>query len=270
LQRLQDNKFLIILFILAVSLFTWLRWNPTPWFNAQLADHGLAAYVHIKSAEKSGLGLHLNDVRIQTPKGITVHVDALTLSPAWFRMIRGTLALHVQGEIRQATFALNISLQDHAIWLHDMDLFAPVGMLKDYIAQTAMLNLTGTMQASGDIKLDQQNGIPLEGALVLQWDKAASALLGKQPLGDFKLQLTSSKNSAWVWKIHGGKALSINGKGHLSTASQQPKLWRVDGAVQSQSQGAVASMLSSMSGQSQWNLTVSGVISHPNIQYLKP
>jgi len=269
MQRLQHSKFLILLFILALPVFTWLRWNPTSWINAQLASNGMAAYVQVNLVEKSGMELRLKDVHIQIPDGTNISLNRVVLNPAWLRILRGTPSFHVRGAIGGATFSFNVSMQGGYIWLRDLDILARAGMIKDYFPQAAMLNLTGDMLISGDIKLRQHDGIPLEGAMTLQWQKAASNMLGKGSLGDFRLDLTSSKNSAWQWQVKGGKTLSIDGKGHLSTLSQNPELWQVDGSIHTQSQGSVASLLTGITGQDRWDLMISGVISNPHMKLLK-
>jgi len=257
-----------MLFILALPVFIWLRWNPVPWFNVQLESNGLTPYIQVEQVEKSGLGLHLGVVHIKTPGGPDINLNGILLNPAWFRIIRGAPALHIQGTANGAAFALNISMQDGAIWLHDMDLLAQADVIRDYIPQAAMLNLTGSILMSGDIKLRQHDALPLAGAITMQWKNAASGLLRQEPLGDFQLQLASSKKNEWKWQMEGGKTLSIDGKGHLSSTFQPPEFWQIDGNIHTQSQGRVASLLSDITGHDRWNLVLSGALLQPHLEFL--
>jgi len=238
-----------------------------PWFNAQLESNGISSYMQVAKVEKSGIGLRLSNVRIQTPTGSTISLNEVRLSPAWLRIIRGTPALHMKGNVRDATFALNVSKQDDAIWLHDVDIWAQAGIIRNYIPQTAILSLTGNAIISGEIELRQRNGFPLAGKLNLQWKKAASGLLGGDPLGDFQLHLASSEKNTWWWKIKGGKMLSLIGNGHLSTTAQNPALWKVDGNIHVQSQGRVASLLSGTTGRDHGDLILSGNLSQPQLNF---
>jgi len=270
LQYIRNNVFLIIIFILALPVFTWLRWDPAPWFKAQLESSGASPYVQVEKVEKSGLGLRLNMVRVQIPGGSNISLNGMRLNPAWLRIIRGIPALHVQGAASDATFTANVSMRDGAVWLHEMDIRAQAGMIRDYVPRAAMLNLTGRILIAGKMKLRQRDGLPLAGAITIQWKRAASGLLGQDSLGDFQFQLASSKKSEWRWQIEGGKMLSINGNGHLSTASRNPGLWKIDGNIHVQSQGRITSLLSGITGHDRGNLILSGNLSQPRLKFLKP
>ncbi len=270
LQYIRNNAFLIMIFILILPIFTWLRWDPTSWFNKQLLSNGLAPYVQVEQVEKSGLSLHLNIVHIQIPGGSNISLNRILLKPAWFWIIRGTPALHVQASAGDAAFAFNVSMHDDVIWLHDMDIHAPAGMIRNYIPQTTMLNLAGNILMSGNMDLQQHDGIPLAGRIILQWEKAASGLLGQDSLGDYQLQLASSGKNKWRWHVNGGEMLSLNGRGHLSTVSPNPALWKIDGNIQTHSRGRVASILSGMTGRDQGNLILSGHLSQLHLKFLEP
>lgn len=270
LRYIRNNAFLIIIFILALPVFVWLRWDPAPWFDAQLKSSGVSPYVHVGKVEKSGLGLRLSMVRIRVPGGPNISLNRVQLNPAWFRIIRGTSALYVQGTAGDATFALGVSMRDGAIWLRDIDIRAPAGMIRDYVPQAALLNLAGSILISGEMELRRSNGFPLAGTMTLQWERASSGLLGQDPLGNFQLHLASSEESAWQWQIKGGKILSIDGSGHFSTEAQNPSLWKVDGNIHAQSRGRIASLLSGMTGHDRGNLVLSGNLLQPRLKFLKP
>ena len=270
MKQFRKNLFLASVFIAALFVFAWLRWDPAPWFNAQLRTHGLSRYVQVAQVEKSGLGLRLNRVHIQLPRGPNINLDRLQFNPAWFLIIRGMPALHVWGTAGDVTFAVNVLMRNGAIWLHEMDIRAQAGMIRGYFPQAAMLNLAGGILVSGKMELRQSDGLPLAGAVTVQWKNAASGLLGRAPLGDFQLQLTSSAKNEWRWKIEGGKMLSIDGSGHLSTASRNPAQWKVDGNIHAQSRGKVASLLSGMTGRDRWKFGLSGNVSRPRLKFLTP
>ncbi len=269
MKPLWNNILLVSIFMIALPVFTWLRWNPAPWFNAQLESSGASSFVQVGQVKKSGLGLRLDKAHIQIPAGPNITLNEVRLSPAWSRIIRGTPALHVQGTTGKATFALNTSMRHGAIWLRDMDARAQAGMIGDYIPQAAMLNLAGSILISGNMKLRQRDGFPLAGTITIQWKKAASGLLGQDSLGTFQLQLISSKQDEWRWKIEGGNMLSLDGSGHLSTASQTPALWKVDGDIRIQSRDRAASLLSGMTGHDRGNLVLSGNLLRPHLKFMK-
>jgi len=270
LKKFRKDIFLAVVFMISLPVFAWLRWNPVPWLDANLEAHGLARYVQVEKVEKSGLGLRLNKLRIQIHQGPDIILDSLKASLAWFRIIKGVPALHVQGTTGNATFDLNVSIQDGALDLNDLDIHAQSSMIRDFLPRAAMLNLTGNILMTGNMELRQADGLPLAGVVVLQWKKAASGLLGQEPLGDFRIKLASLKQNEWRWEIQGGKSLSINGGGHLSTMAKNPALWKIDGAIHIQTQGRAASLLFGMAGHSRGTLVLSGALAQPRLEFSKP
>lgn len=269
LKPFRRNIFLASVFIIALPVFAWLRWDPAPWIDAQLKTRGLSDYVQVARVKKSGLGLRLSGIRIRSHRGPDISPINLRLNPAWSRIIRGIPALHVQGTMGDATFGINISMRNSTIRLNEMDVRARADMIKDYYPRAAMLNLAGSMRLSGDIQLHRSTGLPLTGHLKLRWQKAASGILNADDLGNFQFLLSSSAKGRWQWQAKGGSTLLINGSGHLSTLSPNPGLWRIDGNVHVQSRDELATLFASLAGSKTGIITLSGSINHPSIRWRK-
>lgn len=269
MKAFRRDIFLASVFIIALPVFAWLRWDPAPWLTAQLKTHALSSYVQVARVKKSGLGLRLIGVRIRIHQDPDISLINLRLNPEWSQIIRGIPALHVQGTMGDTTFGINISMRNDAIWLNEVDVRTRADMIKDYYPQAAMLNLAGSMRLSGDIQLHRSTGLPLTGHLKLRWQNAASGILNADALGDFQLLLSSSTKGRWQWQAKGGSTLLINGNGHLSTVSPNPGLWRVDGNVHVQSRDELATLFASLAGSKAGIITLSGSINHPSLHWRK-
>ncbi|MDQ6951780.1 MAG: type II secretion system protein N [Mariprofundales bacterium] len=262
MRYIKYNHLLIIIFVLTLLCFAWIRWDPTPWLNAQLANQGLQNSVQIESAEKSMLGLRLHQVHLTQPTGGIITLATIEIHPAWLTILRGIPALHIQTTMAGSDGEATIALVDGTIALSKIQLNSNAKIIAALFSQAAIIQPSGSLHLSGAITLNRQNGMPLQGNITLHWSDAASPLLGTTPLGDFSLTL-SSQQGKWQWGLKGGKTIATNGAGTVTTSSASLTHWGITGHIHIQAHGSPPAIIAAMLHAGSANVVISGTLSQP-------
>ncbi len=263
----RQHVFLACIFLLALPLFAWIRWEPGPWLLSRLSASGLDKHVSIAGLEKRPLGLTLKAVHLQlTPRqGITV--DMVDIRPAWSLLMRGIPAMRLEGHTATASFIAGISKRHDDLLLHDIHAHMNATMARELFPATALINTRGDVSISGHLRLHLPSGTPVSGNMVWRWAQARTTPTGTGPIGDFELRLDAPDSGRWSWRLQGGTRLSVQGHGKLQTVSPRPGQWRLQGTIDFR---AKAEVLPITGGAEEGTITLSGTLMQPEIRLAAP
>ncbi|MDX8392811.1 MAG: hypothetical protein R8K53_09670, partial [Mariprofundaceae bacterium] len=162
-SRIRQHLPLVALFLLALPVFLWLRWEPQAWFAGQLTENGLGGTFNHATVEKSFPGLAIVSANISLPDGNKITFDKILLRPAIFATLSGKPALFFRAERAGMTAQGVFSATDEKLSLNHIDIHAEAEKLAVFDARLQLLGLHGTLQLNGNIDLQRSDGMPLTG-----------------------------------------------------------------------------------------------------------
>jgi len=251
------------MFMLALPVFGWMRWDPAPWLQSRLSASGLDKHVQIAGIEKRPLGLALKAVRLQLTPRQSIILDQVDIIPAWSMLMRGIPAARLEGKTATASFIASIGKRQSHLLLHDIRAHMSVSLIRELFPAAALINASGDVSISGRLRLRLPDGQPVSGEMVWRWKHARTIPTGTEPIGDFELRLGASDNGRWSWQLHGGTRLSVQGHGQLQAASSRPSRWKLRGAISFRTKTGVPPI---PGGIAQGTITLAGTLIQPDIR----
>ena len=263
---------LLVIFIVALSLFAAFRWQPEVWIQSQISKqsklHGFN--IHYNSLQLDGFTVLFDHLSIQSHQlSSPVKLDSLSLNPMWSSLFGGNPGANIQANWNGQTVSAAVIKQADIIDIQSLRGDLDVALLQPLLAKKLPIpvKVSGKVQISGDIQLNASNGHPRVGKINLNWKAAAVDMPSiKMPLGDYKLTLqTDDLKRAWQWDLSGGTTLKLSGKGNLNTYAQNPAAWSINGMLQARADQN-SPTLSALLGNQNKRFSLSGLITQPRLQ----
>jgi len=233
-QFLRRHLPLIALFMLALPIFGWLRWQPQAWFAAQLTENNLSEKITYATVEKSFPGLAVTQASIRLSDGTQLVFDHLLLQPAMLTLLSGKPALFVRAEREGLVAESEISVADEKLILNGANIQADAGKLAAFDPGLQLLALKGELQLNGTLQLRLADGMPLQGDIQATWNQAATLLLPVLQSGTVHASLLSKNDEKfapmWMWEIK-STPQSITGKGKIVTNGTNIENWLLRGNI---------------------------------------
>ncbi len=261
------------IFILALLVFTAIRWDYSAWTSQhiQQAAKNAGYTITYQDMQIVGLSLDLSQVLIQS-KQQSIALDTLHISPAFSRLLTGELAANITLSWQNNPVSFSISQQQGELTFTHIDAVVDVSRIKNL---NIPAKLAGIMQVTGELTLNQNTGLPQHGALHITWNQAMAGLTTPEfTLGDYQANINSvdDENQPWRWQIAGGSGVSLEGSGTILPNMPDPKQWLVNGLVEIQidnSNPSLAMMIQSMMGSQQAKLRISGSLGAPRTDMVR-
>ena len=258
---------LAILFLIALLLFSAIRWDSESWLRGEL-DAALAEQqidLHYEGLQLHWNGLELSHVQMASPAlNKPLLLDQLNMSLNFASLLQAQLAANIHSQNDFMAVDALLAQQDDAIQITQIDAICDVHAAQTWLALPALAQLSGHLQINGDLTLNSMTGLPQAGELTAHWLTAAANMMHQAyPLGDYTLQATI-KEQTMPWNLVGGKELAANGQGKINMASPNPQSWGLTGEIHIQAQpgNPLAAFLSNSKKQ----LRLSGTIKQPVVQ----
>ena len=259
-----SQKQLVVLFVVALLVFTVGRWDMQSWVQSRLDTAILQSGLNIdyEDLRLRGLSLQLRGVNVALadmphPMALDMAQIALTWSSLW----HGAVQLQAENTWLQAT--TNISLNDGAIDVQDLEVQCDVAQAQAWYgaAMSLPFSVLGQLHVAGNMAIDKTTGIAQTADLKATLISASVAMMQQHyALGDYAL----------VWQLHeqvgdrllsGGEQVVVEGKGVVNVTSSMPMQWPLTGAVD-MTAGA-ESPLVSLLPQSGQHITLAGTLGAP-------
>ncbi len=270
-------RLLLGVFALALLVFTAMRWDYSThisnWISQRIQQAATNAGYTItyQDMQISGLSLDLSQVHIQN-KQQSIALDTLNISPAFSRLLTGELAANASLSWLNNPISFNLSQQDDQIAFTDIDAVVDVSRMEGL---NIPAKLAGIVQATGELALNQNTGLPKHGVLHITWNQAMAGLATPEfTLGDYQADINSvdDESQPWQWQIAGGSGVSLDGSGTVLPSMPDPKQWLVNGLVETKigdSNPSLAMMMQSMMGSKQAKLRISGSLGAPRTDIVR-
>ena len=229
---LKKHLWLAAIFIVVLPLFCWLQWQPRVWFDNQLAANGLAGKISYADVGKSFPGFQLSGARIALPDGKTIAFDEILLRPAIFSLLSGTPALFIRANAEGMDAESVINLNNDALNLSDVAIIADTSKLARFDSRLLLLGLQGEMSLNGDMRLQADNGLPLDGVMKLVWNNPSSILLPAGP-ESIRLEINIAEAEGanmWNWQLS-SEPEGMGGKGKVTATSADIQQWLLRGNI---------------------------------------
>jgi len=268
-----SKRFLITLFFIALPIFIFIRWDSSAWVGAQVQQAASDAGYQLSYSDLSvsGLGVKLQDVRVQQQQNI-LELDSLEISPSFSTLISGDVGADVEASWLGNPISASVSSSDDLLMLTNIDAMVDVSRIQNL---NIPAELAGLMHLQGDLVLQQNTGLPQSGKLQLTWNQAKAGLAAPEfTLGDYTLDLNSvdDVSQPWQWTIAGGSGVALNGSGTVLPTTPDPKLWLVNGLVDTNidnSNPSLAMMMQSMMGSTKAKFRISGSLGAPRTDIVR-
>lgn len=231
---------LCLVFVLALLLFTAMRWQPESWLQHQIDQQARISGIDLRyqTLQVDGLSLRMAHVSIRTaelPEPVTL--DSMRISPAWSLLLSGIAAAEVKVTLSGQAAKAVLVRQDKYIDLRDLNAVLDVAALQPLwkLHMPVPVDSGGTLKLSGQVQLDALSGLPVEGQLDVVWQQARIDLpVFKKPLGDYQLTLKATANASgiWQWSLGGGTDVMLSGSGQMNLSGKRPQQWTINGRAQ--------------------------------------
>ncbi len=265
---------LLLVFIVALLLFSLMRLQPEPWLQAQISQqsrqHGITLQYHALQIE--GFTVHFDQFKVQTSQlPAPIVLDSLSLSPAWSSLLTGTIAIQLDTSWQGQQATAVVSKQGDVIDVQSFNALLETAALQPLLAKNIPIPVktSGQIQATGTLLLNAINAHPLNGQIDITWSSAAVEMASmKTPLGDYKLSLQNSETGTpWQWNIDGGSTLLLSSKGSIATSTMQPERWPLNGQIRIEvGKKPEAASLAALLGNQAKQFNISGTLASPNLR----
>jgi len=240
LTFLRHNLLLIALFMLALPVFCWLRWQPQAWLAGQLAANNLTGQLTYTSVEKTFPGLVFKHANIHFPDGKQVVFDKILLRVALLSLFEGKAALFFHLERDGLMAQGDFSLTQDKLEFSNINIRADAAKLSVLDARLQLLGLKGQLQLGGNMQLRRTDAMPLSGDIHAAWKQAATLLLPTLKSGSIDASLVSKEVGkpapVWNWQINSTTHI-ISGKGKLIPNGAQLTDWLLHGNIHLKGRG---------------------------------
>jgi len=257
-------RFLASVFCIALLLFIGLRWDMTPWLQAQLNQWIQQQHldIHYDSLERDGLQITLHHVQINDP-GLPqpLSLDDVMISPDIWASLGGdkSALLHVRNAFMDVQAQL--MMHGNSVDIQDVNADMDVAQAQTWLALPSPVHIHGQLHLEGALNLDASSGVPQSGTWTAVWQQAGASMMSQNyPLGDYHVQSHIAQQTM-QWDVHGGEALTLNGQGKVDMSALDMRQWQLKGNVKVKA--AEGSPLASFLTSSQRVLIISGNIGHP-------
>ncbi|MEE8387131.1 MAG: type II secretion system protein N [Acidiferrobacterales bacterium] len=222
------------------------------------AGFGLAAYLFFLVSlapaswlvwavnQKSGVAVSLTQTRgtiwsgegrlaIPARPGHPIDLGLVSWRLSLWRLFTGAINLSIDAQTSNQQIVTNITIRYGKIQLTNTLIQVPAQLAKEFYAPAALIAPSGQIHIKSDNWTVKPNGI--EGEIELLWRNASSALLGGQPLGDYRLvatgkgprlqfRLTTLKgdlelHASGGWDIMGTGVLNLSGTARARARPEQ-------------------------------------------------
>jgi len=257
--------------MLALLLFIAMRWQPELWLQAQVDRQARQRGIDVQyqQLDITGFSARIQHISIRTAAlPAPIVLDALSISPAWSMLLKGTGAVDVKAMLSGQSAQAILAWQNKYIEVRDLNADLDVAVLQTFWKQRMSLpvDVSGRLKLSGNVQLDAVTGLPVDGALNALWQQARVDLpMFDKPLGDYELVLKADAKAHWQWSLGGGKAVTLSGSGLLDLSATSSQQWTVRGRLQVQAQPA-AKAIAALLGQQAKAFAVSGPLLNARLQ----
>jgi len=263
---------LCLVFVLALLLFTVMRWQPEPWLQHQIDQQARINGIdlHYQALQIEGLSVRMEHVSIRVAElPVPVVLDSLSISPAWSLLLSGTGAVDMKATLSRQSAEAVLVWQDKYVEVHDLNAVLDVAALQSLWKQRMPFPVQagGRLKLSGNVQFDTLSGLPVDGQLDAAWQQARIDLpMFNKPLGDYQLVLKAATHASgvWQWTLGGGAEVRLSGSGQLNLTGL-PQQWTVSGRVQIQA-APEAKAIASMLGNQAKTFNISGNLLNAHLQ----
>lgn len=252
LQIKKPHLQLAALFVVALPVFGWAQWNPQVWLDRQLAAQGMQSSLQYASVSKAFPGLHLEGVNISSPVIIHLALDELMLRPVFSDILSSSPGLFAKAHTEGVRAESIISRIDNKLEFRDIRLHADAASLHRFDSRLLLLGLSGMLELKGYTLIQADSGLPLDGAVDINWSKPSSNLL-PPGMEQIKLRLNATDAeglNVWSWKIESTPDV-VTGEGRIVTNGADSRQWLLHGKLRS-AKDAADIMLSGTLGAPHW------------------
>ncbi|MDX8407964.1 MAG: hypothetical protein R8L58_06220 [Mariprofundaceae bacterium] len=259
-----------MVFVLALTVFIVMRWQPGPWLRAEILRMAEQQHVQLSYSRMvwHGLSADMADVRIQTARMTKpLMVKNITVRPLLSMLWSGHPAARIGVIWRGQQLSASLRQQDDAIDISDIEAAVDIAALQPlWQGRLSMqVDMQGRIELTGNVRLNGRTGQPVSGRLAANWKGAKAALAGmKMPLGDYRLSLHNiAQAGAWQWQADGGQGLNVRADGKLMPAGADPRQWHMSGQAELAAGEGAPQGLVLMLGNEPVKLQLSGTLQRP-------
>jgi len=273
---LSSKRTLFFIFILALLVFSLLRWDMSSWLSAQIQQAAKQTGMNIQYEHISvtGFTVQLNQLKISKSNILSIQVQELKVSLAWDALLSGELGVNIESLWQTNPLSFTIIQQGDRLQIQHIDAVLDISRIPQ-LTTSIPARVSGVVKISGDIRINP-NTQQLEGGnLDITWNQAKAGLTQpKFTLGDYQINIFNDQknNQPWHWDILGGSGVALKGNGTLLPQSPNPQSWPISGLISAkvdQTNPSLAMMVQSMMGTTENSLRISGTLGKPRTEIVR-
>jgi len=153
---------------------------------------------------------------VRQPQGNLVALQTLHWQLAVWPLFSGKIRLHLQWDELPASSATDVNISYRQIEFQHLFIPLPAKLLSEASSLLKPLEFRGQMQIQAEHLLVSRQGV--DGAAVVDWQQAGSALSSINPLGNYRLALNGAGERVTIGLSTTSGALLLQGQGGWSAA----------------------------------------------------
>ncbi len=272
----NTKRKLLLIFTLALLIFSFLRWDISPWLATQIQQAAKQAGINIQyeHISVSGFTVQLNQLQISKANEISVQFQELQASPAWDALLSGELGVHIEALWQTNPISFTIIQQGESLQINNISAVVDISRIQQFMTSIPA-KISGVIQAQGQVLLNPSTQKLESGNLEVVWNQAKAGLTQpKFTLGDYHIKLYSDEqgNQPWHWDISGGSGVALKGNGTMSPQQPDPQWWAINVLMNvkvDQTNPSLAMMMQSMMGTTEASLRISGTLGKPRTEIVR-
>ncbi|MCF6208934.1 MAG: hypothetical protein L3J61_06100 [Ghiorsea sp.] len=273
---LSSKRKLLLIFTLALAVFSLLRWDISPWLDTQIQQAAKQAGVGVQYEQisVSGLGIQLDNLQVSRPNMQPLQFQELQVNLAWNALLSGEVGANIETLWQTNPISFTVIQQGDSLQINDIAAVVDISRIPQLTAQIPA-SISGVIEAHGAIRINPNTQKLETGDLEIVWNQAKAGLTQpKFTLGDYHIKLYSDaqENQPWHWDISGGSGVALKGNGTISPQQPDPQWWAISGLLNTkvdQTNPSLAMMMQSMMGTTEASLRISGTLGKPRTEIVR-
>jgi len=271
---------MVLIFLSLLLLVFVARFDMDGLVRGELDKYSSRSGVQLDFDQLSLLGLnarfsHVSVNSAKLPEALIF--ERVELAPEWASLLAGDNVVDIDLERQGDRASAVVAQADNRIHLQRIRLKGDAGRLSrlviPYMDSPFPVSLSGSLEADGEITLNQISGEPEQGMVVVHWLGAKAGAMGAEfALGDLLMEL-QGKAGHWRWQLRDGDDGMVEASGSLKQLSAPVAMWPVQGSVVIDitkiSDPYLIAWLPDMGEEKKIRFQLSGTLSSPRMDRVK-
>jgi len=272
--------YLALIFLAALLLISAIRFDVDALVRGELDKFSSRSGVQLDFDELTLLGLnaHFSHVSVNSSRFSEAFIfESVKLVPEWGSLLTGDNVVDVDLEWQGDAASTVLTQADGKIHLQHIRFEGDVGRISrlviPYLNSPFPVSVSGSLEADGEVLLNQISGEPEQGTIAAHWLGAKAGAMGAEfALGDLLMELQGNAGQ-WRWQLRDGDVGMIEASGSLEQLAAPVAMWPVQGSVVIDvtkiNDPYLIAWLPDMGEEKKIRLRLSGTLSRPRLDRIK-